>query len=75
MAYEKARSLLSAQRVEELLLMDEKKKKSSTSTIVADSTCNGAYWNWPAQEDDYWNMRPLPASVVAVAPFKGYWDW
>lgn len=70
LAYEKARQLLSGEHVQALL---EKQAQAPVEpAALKESSCS--YWNWPAEEDDYWNMRPVPLAIRAECP-KGYWDW
>ena len=68
LAYEEARGLFSGEHIQEQLVQASQSLKE-----VNVNDANDSYWNWPAQEDDYWNMRPLPTAATA-AP-QGYWDW
>jgi hypothetical protein len=70
--YEANRQLVSTQRVQDNLIQEAEAQASSCGS-TQHAAANDRYWSWNTKslEDDYWNMRPMPATVAG----KGYWDW
>lgn len=71
LANEKVRSMLSVDHIQANL---EQHTAVPVSAPLIEA--NDAYWCWPAEEDDYWNERPLSLVQRAEAmPVQGYWVW
>jgi hypothetical protein len=72
-AEEQVRSMLSADHIQTNL---EKQAAVAVPVSAPLLEANDAYWCWPAEEDDYWNERPLSLVQRAEAmPVHGYWQW
>ena len=74
--YEAIRPLFSGDHTWKVQVDAAATKTSSSIAVEAAplaAAASDSYWTWPAEENDYWNMRPLPYATVLAAP-QGYWD-